>query len=226
MKEYQVNCREVSCKKLFGFAENDYCFSTPCENSGTCESMQHGFKCQCPAGFYGKTCSGSSQFPLTFVETREISFASVFSTEITHLLQDVISSENVCLIHRHHDGHLWRRSDGAERGTALCVPWISRQVCSCNTRNFSFCTKKDKAWDLWGSKKRVKQGTLFNAQNALSQVIVCVWGGGCPSHRKLRRPRLDLGVFNNKPDTDQNKKEMSGCQKDTPPFVWVSSESI
>ena len=35
-----------------------FCYYNPCKNGGTCEEVDHGFKCNCAEGFTGKTCQG------------------------------------------------------------------------------------------------------------------------------------------------------------------------
>lgn len=38
--------------------KQNFCASSPCDNGGTCISLQGGdFKCHCLKGFQGKTCS-------------------------------------------------------------------------------------------------------------------------------------------------------------------------
>jgi len=35
----------------------DYCFNTPCENGGSCISLESSFECKCPFGYVDESCS-------------------------------------------------------------------------------------------------------------------------------------------------------------------------
>ena len=43
-------------------ADIDFCHSSPCQNSGTCDSLSDDYSCYCLAGFTGKSCEGLSRF--------------------------------------------------------------------------------------------------------------------------------------------------------------------
>lgn len=50
--------------KLFKFAlsDLDVCYSSPCQNSGTCHNTGAGkFMCLCPPVFRGLTCEGEAR---------------------------------------------------------------------------------------------------------------------------------------------------------------------
>ena len=43
----------------FAFSDLDVCYSSPCQNSGTCHNTGAGkFMCLCPPVFRGITCEG------------------------------------------------------------------------------------------------------------------------------------------------------------------------
>ena len=42
--------------KIFVFADDDSCASSPCTNNATCYDLLSGFVCKCLRGFYGPTC--------------------------------------------------------------------------------------------------------------------------------------------------------------------------
>lgn len=46
-------------KKKFFFSSGeavDHCYSNPCNNGGTCESLMDSYECACPSGYTGVNC--------------------------------------------------------------------------------------------------------------------------------------------------------------------------
>ena len=57
---FQVHLKLSFCKhKTFFLEDLDVCYSSPCQNSGSCHNTGAGqFRCFCPSLFRGITCEG------------------------------------------------------------------------------------------------------------------------------------------------------------------------
>ncbi|XP_023930884.1 uncharacterized protein LOC106158645 [Lingula anatina] len=61
----------------------DYCAGSPCQNGGTCQSLQQGFSCNCASGYVGNTCAGVDRSSLTYNYGAATGDATITGDDVT-----------------------------------------------------------------------------------------------------------------------------------------------
>ena len=56
----------------FSCIDIDECQNQPCQNGGTCQNEQGGYKCSCKAGFQGKNCENGKENILKDINNRNL----------------------------------------------------------------------------------------------------------------------------------------------------------